>query len=833
MPSRKKAAVANAAGGIADPKQDRSHKDFEPSEDEKTAVKTWLDRVRRAEDEPKRKKWFELLEKLRGYVYGTQHKDDNASDLTRTNLVFATMAAMMPHLYAKNPDIAVTPSKACPKGRLESIKKFGTTSESLLAQMFVKEGKLKRRAKSNVRSTMSTSYGVLKMVYQKDYHGDPITLRRLQDTQDNLARVEALARDLKEGEDVTTIARQRDELQAQLKGLLSGNEIKMFKGFVIDRIRSEDFLVLDDSIAEFDEYVDAAGNGHLVWMTVAAYKAKFGAEPHGATKYNVPYTNKEQSANPEGQTPDEMYVCVVEIWDKEAQVVRTVCKGMNRWCRLPYAPSNTPQRWYPFYVLGFNLVEGRWRPISDVELLMNLQDEYNTTRTNFADVREDAVPVRVFRKGGNLTEDDVKALSVKRRNRDFIGIEGNPNVPLDQDIMQLEGPRIDPQAYDVSMIRNDMDVVVGLSDAGRANLIKPKTATEAEIMNQALGLRVEERRDTNEDMIGDMAEAALEIMLRDLTPEEVKQIAGDDAEWPQMSTEEIFTLVDVSVKAGSSGKPNAQKDREQWTNLLPVITDTMKQVMELRAAGNFDMADSAITLLRETLRRFEERMDVDSLIPPVQVGEDGKPLQQAQQAQAAMQMKQQVEQLQQALTECQAELQKAKEQEAAKVAAENAKAVKAQEDAKLSKDKIDSDERIAKEEIASKERIAADERKDEAAAETAGIARDRARFERELQHKEQLKKIETRSTDEDVAGKDAAKTEAAQRQTAADASTAAMQAVMQSVAEVVGRLEKTLQALAAAADAQAKAAGAESEIVMGKDGMPAGLRKKLPVASQH
>lgn len=666
-------------------KLDRTHKDYEVPQDEKTAVETWLARIKRVEDEPERKAWAAQLPKFREYVYGTKHDDASGSTLTRTNLVFATMAAMMPHLYAKNPDIGVTPMPGCPTDRLPMVKKVCTTAEQLLSQMLVKEGKLKRRAKSNVRSAMTTAYGVLKMVYQKDYHGDPITLRRIQDVQDNLARIETLTRDLKEGEDVQEMSRQREELREQLKGLTSGNEVKLFKGFVVDRIRSEDFIVLDDSIAEFDEYVDAGALGHVVWMTVGKFKDQFGFEPFSATRYNRPFSLKE-GTQVDGQTNDEMFVCVIEIWDKDAQVVRTVAKGMQRWCREPYAPSNTPQRWYPFYLLGFNLVEGRWRPICDVELLMKLQDEYNTTRTNYADVREDSVPVRVFRKGGNLTEEDIKDLSIKRKNRDWIGIEGNPSVPLEQDIMQLAGLKIDPQAYDVSQIRNDMDVVVGLSDAGRANLIKPKTATEAEIMQQALGLRVEERRDANEDMISDMGEAALEIMLRDMTLDEVRQIAGDEAEWPEMSTQDIFAMVNVSVRAGSSGKPNAAKEREQWTQLLPVISEAMQKVGDLRQQGNYDMADAVVDLLRETLRRFQERLDVDALIPPVEKDENGKPIAQAQQqAQMAQQVQQLTEQLQTMqgeLQACQQELQKAQAAEGSKLAQIDAdKALAAQKSA--------------------------------------------------------------------------------------------------------------------------------------------------------
>jgi hypothetical protein len=154
--------------------------------------------------------------------------------------------------------------------------------------------------------------------------------------------------------------------------------------------------------------------------------------------------------------------------------------------------------------------------------------------------------------------------------------------------MELKGMTIDPAAYDVTLIRNDMDLMVGLSDASRSNLIKPKTATEAELMQEALQNRVAERRDTNEDLMSEMASAALEIMLQDLTKAEMQQIAGQDAEWPEapQTVEQVFRQVVVRVRAGSTGKPNQAKEREQWGQLLPQIAEAMKQVSELRASGN-------------------------------------------------------------------------------------------------------------------------------------------------------------------------------------------------------------------------------------------------------
>lgn len=643
---------------------------FEPSQDEQTVVQSWQQRVTRAEDNTATQVWRDDLKRLRRYERGTQTVDDKQS---RTNMIFATLAAQMPKLYAKNPAIAVSPTDAVSAEEAAKVKKFCATAEKVIRKMLVEEGKLKKRAKANIRSTMVTSYGVLKVIYQKEWRGDAVAVRRIEDTQDNLARVEALIKQLKKEQDPTELAKKRDELRANLQALGAGNEVKIFKGFVVDRMKSEDFLVLDESISEFEEYVDASALGHKIWMTVGDARTLFNMEPTGATRYGRPRSDKDQK--PDDTPADEQFICVLEIWDKKNGVVRTTAKGMNRWLREPYAPSNVPQRWYPFYVLGFNQTEGEWRPLSDVELLASLQEEYDRTRQNYADAREQATPVLIFRKGGELTEEDVKNVT-NRKNKQTIGVEGNPGVPLTQDLMWFEGAKIDPTAYDVSIIRDDMDVVVGLSDAGRSNLVEAKTATEAEIMAEAMQSRMGERRDTHEDLLSEMGEGCLEVALRDLTLVEVQAIAGKDAVWPDTprGVEEIFRMVTVQVRAGSSGKPNQQREREQWGQLLPVIKETMQGVAELRMAGNYDQAEALLELMRETLRRYDEHLDLDAIIPPTEKGEDGKPIAHQQAAMELVQVKEQLAQCEEELAKCQQELQKAQAGEQAKVAESNNKA---------------------------------------------------------------------------------------------------------------------------------------------------------------
>ncbi|MGZ9909579.1 hypothetical protein ACXYS1_26060, partial [Escherichia coli] len=75
----------------------------------------------------------------------------------------------------------------------------------------------------------------------------------------------------------------------------------------------------------------------------------------------------------------------------------------------------------------------------------------------------------------------------------------------------------------------------------------------------------------------------------------------------------------------STGKPDRLQDQDRWTKLLQVIEKAMAQVSQLRAAGNSAEAEAIVELVRETLRRFDERVDLNRFLPPQQDGQEQEP----------------------------------------------------------------------------------------------------------------------------------------------------------------------------------------------------------------
>lgn len=633
--------------------------------DDKT--KSLVDKYKRAIDREldRHEKRFKRFQQFRNYYKGQQKTGE---ELVRTNLIFSTIATIYPQVYAKNPDLSFAPAEAVGDDKYDEVKKYGKTVEVVLQRLMMREGNLKGRVKAATRAAMLCEVGWLKVTYQKDVREDPEIINRLNDVQDNIERLKAkLAQSNEDNGDQDLILA---ELEAQAMNLKTSTETVVSSGLVIDKLMSEDVIVLDPTIRDFADYPQAGAMAQRTWMDEDKFRDKFKRAPSSkatswAGRSIQSATGKEGSS---GSTPvgekEATFCAVWEIWDKHVNTVYTWCEGEEEWCRDPFQPKKVGRRWYPFFGLSFNPVDGELYGLSDVELLIGLQDEYNSTRDALAKHRKYAIPLRVVRAGGSLSPQDVDNIR-KGEYGDTVVIGGDSSVPLSNDVTTLEGPPINPALYDVSMIRTDIEMVSGASDASRGMVAQAKTATEAEIMQQGLASRTAERQDVIEDVIEDMARYAIEILTGELTIQEVVRFAGVDAVWPEGGQiDAVFDVLNLEIRAGSTGKPNKNGEREQWIQLMPIMQEAIAKVTELRAAGQNDMADAITELTRESLRRFDERIDLDSFIPRKKEGELDPGAMQMESQQKDMQM----QQMQQIIQQLQGELQKAQQADQSKQA---------------------------------------------------------------------------------------------------------------------------------------------------------------------
>lgn len=550
----------------------------------------------------------------REYADGDPNGDGDKG-LVRTNLIGSMLETIQPSIYAKAPEIAVTLDESSDTSDYPLVKPFAKTLEHALNRYLVRDAKLKVRGKSAVRSALTTTVGWVKVVYQLDKKEDPLIRNRINDTQDNVQRLEALIAETKEqGGPCNEYEAKLFELQQQISGLEAQLEVVAAEGLVIDTIPTEDIIILDDSVRDVDEFMQAGAIAHRIKMTVGAFKEQFKKEPPKQAKL---YTDvKDETESGTDIDGDDKLLYLYEVWSMADMTVYTLLEGSGTYVREPYQPTKLGQQWYPFFPLQLRRVDGKRYPKSTVELLIELQDEYNTRRTNSKEHRAKNIPVRLINKASGITDEELRAINGRDIHTDMIGVSADTNMPLQNQLGSLPEIPYNPQMYETSDILFDMEKVGNAQDAASGAIRVAKTATEAEIASAGMQGRTGEALDVIEDWLTDIAMYSAQLLLQNTTADTIRKHFGNSSVWPEipLTKDEYFNLVKISIRAGSTARPNKMRERDQWIQLLPIIEGTMEKLMAAKSAGQDDVVKTIIALLDETLRRFDERLDAKALL---------------------------------------------------------------------------------------------------------------------------------------------------------------------------------------------------------------------------
>ena len=613
-----------------------------PIQDSKSLQQKWTARITHA-----RAHWSSFHKRVRhnrNTVAGFNwNADPTGKDFysLRANLIHGTISAVLPNVYARNPEISTTPTHSG-----ADIKLFCKTLEKVTNRA-LEHAQLKNRAKSTVRAALTCSFGILKVMYQRDPGRDGYIQGRINDAQENLLAIEELVRDLQEKDanaDQSHHEAKRAELKELIKSLLDQSEVQSAEGLVIDRVLTENLLI-DPSICEFWDYTDADWICQIIPMkrgqAEALYKknlasAKIYQPGQGETSHRK--TRRLASMHLDAKSApvvDDQQIAVLEIWDRTTQRVYTMVEGATEWLREPYSPPKVGERWYPFFLLPYQVVDGQFVGPSLVDLTERLQEEHNEARDRFNQHRDLCIP-------GWVASADINEKTIKKHSDSRFGeitIVDTEGKPLNQVIIPRGHPKIDPIVYDTSAVRYDWEQVTGLQDAARSTVVRPKTATEANILQRALSGRVFEFKDQIEDWLQEIAQYSAQVLLQELTKEQVERYMGAPVtrtalvdgkltttqektyDWPRLTKGRIFDMVDLRIRAGTTGAQDGVEEKEGWLKVLPMITNLSIQIQNLQARG-MDY-EHIRNLLQETLLRYDDRIDSNLFIPNVEKQAEG------------------------------------------------------------------------------------------------------------------------------------------------------------------------------------------------------------------
>jgi hypothetical protein len=534
--------------------------------------------------------------------------------------------------------------------RVSDAKQIGQTLEIVVSNMWQK-ARLKARMKTDTRSGLTVGVGYLKATWQERDGTDPVAADRQRDSQDKIAKLQADQNAL-DGGDVADQDAARAQVEQEIEGLESGKELDVNRGMAIDFVRAED-ITIPTSVSDISMYLDSPWIGHRIFiprdealavcpeLTEEDIKAAstywlrklrdpkdkldvgpidvVDIDPEDADQFKTDKTNGSIDAN---ATP---HVCLHEIWSKATGMVLGIMEGVDdKYARKPAAVNVGTTRFYSFFQLAFVWEDGERHPVSLVERASSLLDEISRLYSDRRDHRRRTKPKTVFDKG-NLSPDDASAIT-NGGSQEMIGLE--PTVPgsgIANMVTVLQYAKVDEALYNDRDTMDKTERVFGVQEALASTLNgTPKTATEAEIQQTGTNARTNFKRDAMDEMLSDLAQYSAEIAVQKYSHDEIVQIAGPWAMWPQgLDVQHLDLLVNVSIKAGSSGKPDTAAQQQAWATLFPLLNQSILKIGQLRQSDPGDIADCLEELMEETVSRTGERLDVSRFSPPAPSQEPG------------------------------------------------------------------------------------------------------------------------------------------------------------------------------------------------------------------
>lgn len=542
--------------------------------------------------------------------------------------------------------------------RQREVKNFAETCEIVGSRMWT-DAQLKRRGRPMVRSGLTVGVGVIKASWQERTAPSPETVTAVNDLQANIARLEALKRQMAEGgivDKITGLVKswfsdddaKLVEYQRQLQAIQAQADPVIARGFVVDNVAAEDFQVAEGfTIAN---HADAPWNAHRIFMRYEDACAEFGPylnEVYGekgedklktATRYTPrrPEMVRDKTVWIEGDTSkptdadgfvsaDESsamekdgegghWVALWEIWDRDSNTVLTGVAGVKCWVKEGWNPTATT-RFYPFFLFTTSEVDGQRHPQSLVTRSAKLINEYNRIGSAEAEHRRRILPKTAFDEGA-LSQESAKKLS-GGGIQEMVGIKPTvPNKPIGDILFNVPYAPIDAALYDRSRIKSEIEGIWGTAEAVQGISNTQITATQAEIQQSGLQVRTGSRRDQLETTLSELALYTIEVARAYVTDEDVRLIAGPDAFWPPYEgPNDLLRMLTINIRAGSSGKPNTSAERQAWATQLPLLQAGITQIGQLRGSSPQAMADAFEQLLRITAERSGDRIDLDQLIP--------------------------------------------------------------------------------------------------------------------------------------------------------------------------------------------------------------------------
>jgi hypothetical protein len=555
------------------------------------------------------------------------------------NLIGSFIDILVSFLYAKNPDVSIRASEKVGMQPDQNASDFAETGELVVSRLW-RDGRLKKTKKKTVRSTLTVGQGWKKALMYTEKRPCPQVEKDILTQQSLMEELEAQKSAL--GSQISPpadVEAAKESIQMTLTGLQAKEAAAYQTGQCFDFIRADDIQVSLD-VSSITDYLDADWISHDIYIPKVSLKSRFkdlldediasasvyyqrADKAKESTEETIAASGEgeiegafQKSSSPgSGDGKSVEFVKIVEMWRKCQNIICTMIDGVKCWAVQPYPPPQATARWYPFFLDALFEVDGERHPQSLVSRLAKLQDEYSACRSALRVSRERSIPGIVFNRG-QLSPEEAKKITDSTQ-QEYIGIlPTDPNAALQNVFAAKPVAVTNLELLNTAPITGDMERISGVQEALQAGVSQqPKTATEANIQQTGFASRTNADRDSIEDVLTDLAHYSLECAIQEMRPPQAQRIAGPKAFWPYgMDVQDILTLVEVDIDAGTTGKPDNATMASNWATLLPMIEQLIVKIRGLQITDP-PLATALENLMRETLKRLDDRLNLDEFIP--------------------------------------------------------------------------------------------------------------------------------------------------------------------------------------------------------------------------
>jgi hypothetical protein len=454
--------------------------------------------------------------------------------------------------------------------RRQMLDRIGKTMVAM-ANYYIGEGTpgFKLQMKHMVRRARTTGVGYVKPGFQRAMGLSEEQSGRLKDMAEQLAVIGRLQADLQDGESDPHSAKA-EELRLAMDALQSQPEVIVREGVVFNFPLSTR-IIPSKTTEKLVGWIGAEWVAEEILLTVDRVKEVYGVDVGGCfTAYKMTAGAPQSSADRKSKDGTGL-VCVWHLYDLATGLEYKLAEGYPDFLAEPAPPDVFLEQFFPFFPLTFNDAEneGKLFPLSDVENMKHPQKEYNRSKEALRQHRIANRPLYLAANGA-FEEEDQKSLSGAQPH-DVIMLNALKEGQKATDLLQpLQKIGIDPNLYETNGIFEDMQRVTGNQEANLGGT-GGGTATESNIAETSRQGSLELDADDLDEMLSMLFRAVGQIMLAELDEETAKKIAGPGAMWPQLSRREIMEEIGLTVKAGSSGRPDAAREAATFERIYPLL----------------------------------------------------------------------------------------------------------------------------------------------------------------------------------------------------------------------------------------------------------------------